>query len=166
MRADPMLGSALLGGKIGNATTAGMGGMGGWWHPYFFFDYHGVQVLLFGAKLHNGFDFLLASVAILLLCVMDAWVGRWDHAVTGQPALEHALLKSALKAGHATTHFLIMLIVMSFNVSLFIVTVLSMGVAEFMMIRFSNVFFLPTAGGFGGTTSAGTYSSVTLADIQ
>ena len=134
-------------------------GMMGWWHPYFFSDTAGVQLLIPQLAVANpdgdGAPLIVVLVLVLVLCFGERWAGRCakvsrlalDRRASGQgdettcgcvaycastcgsgvsndPArhrMKALLLHTSIHVLHTGLHFLIMLVVMSFNAVLFVV---------------------------------------------
>ena len=105
----------------------------GWWKPYFFSEVTGVQVLFSPLEIRGAVDFLFAALFVLVLCFADGWLSKRNKL--HHTGTRSHLRLSALKAIHTATHFLIMLVVMSFNIWLFLCVVVSTGLAEFVLLK-------------------------------
>merc|ERR1719244_450443 len=101
----------------------------GWWRPYFFVDLVHVQLLLEDIVLDGS----LASTALASLCIAgltfaDRWLA-YTHKHTSHTARSHAVLFTLQKC----TGGMLMLLLMSFNVILFIEVVLLCGLWEYLL---------------------------------
>ena len=103
--------------------------MMGWWRPFFFSNVTGVQLLLPGVQLSSGIDLLWAMVLIFVLSISDKLLEAFARDS------DHKGLKSLLAAGHQMTHYILMLLAMTFNVWIFAILVACSGVAEYTMLR-------------------------------
>ena len=100
----------------------------GWWKPYFFFDPHGVQLLLPSFVLGTASSYIGAAVSIVLLCLADR---RLAHALSAAAAgSESANARAALFLVQRCTGTLLMLLLMSFNAPIIAYTLASLGAAE------------------------------------
>lgn len=97
----------------------------GWWKPYFFIDLTGVQVLIPAAQIEGPVSFLLISTSIVCLCFLDRFL---SHYVT--PSIYK---QTAVYTLQRFTGGLVMLIMMSFNVILFVEMVVFLGMGELYM---------------------------------
>ncbi|CAB9505900.1 expressed unknown protein [Seminavis robusta] len=102
--------------------------MMGWWKPYFFVDTTGVQLLFDWAKIDDTLTFISASGSIALLCLLDRFAA---HLALHQRQKVYSSTL-AWTVQRCTSGFL-MLIMMSFNIILFLEVVLFSGMSELGM---------------------------------
>ena len=106
----------------------------GWWKPYFFTDTSGVQLLLSPLQIGGLGSLLLATVGVGLLCLLDRWAAA--EAAAARRRLPH--LHSSSSAGAVTgaacwwtlqrlTGGLVMLLMMTFNLLIFLEVVTFLG---------------------------------------
>jgi hypothetical protein len=55
----------------------------GWWRPYFFWDPSEVQLLFSWARIDGIPTFILANVALAVLCALDRWLAAAASAARG-----------------------------------------------------------------------------------
>lgn len=120
----------------------------GWWHPYFFGDTAGVQVLFQGFQVAsprddtNGVPLVVVVAFVLCLCCAERLVNRRLRAMDrafeaggcGQRTdgrVKAAGLRAAVYMAATALHFMVMLVVMSFNGWLFVTVLLGLGATEF-----------------------------------
>ena len=104
--------------------------MMGWWKPFFFTDTGGVQILLESATIDSTqpSTFWFASAFIAFLCIVDRWAA---HYALHKFKRQHSIyMSTAIWTIQRFTSGLLMLIMMSFNVILFMEVVLFSGFAE------------------------------------
>ena len=107
--------------------------MMGWWHPYFFTNLTGVQLLAPSIQLSSGAGSLLwATLLIFALCSADALLRRWKRRIS---PVHRPAARSIVGAAAMACHFLIMLVVMSFNVQLFVLVVVCSCLCEYLVLR-------------------------------
>lgn len=104
----------------------------GWWRPYFFFDTDGVQLLVPWFALGGASSHLLGALVVLALSGADRLLAR---TLTAARASHDDRAAALLYALSRLTSGLIMLLMMSFNIWIFLWTVLSLGFAEFLVLR-------------------------------
>lgn len=105
----------------------------GWWHPYFFVNLDGVQLLFSALEITGTATFLLYSVLLAALCAFDRFAAAKAATLKILPQRECAAVGwwtvQRLSGG------LVMLVMMSFNLILFVETILLLGAAELWMVR-------------------------------
>ena len=105
----------------------------GWWHPYFFVELEGVQLLFSAFEIGGTATFLLYSVLLAALCACDRFAAAKAATLKRHPQRECAAVGwwtvQRLSGG------LVMLVMMSFNLVLFAETVAFLGAAELWMVR-------------------------------
>ena len=101
----------------------------GWWRPYFFVELTGVQLLLPGLVLRSYGDCFLGGCFIAVLGYADRWLA---HATSRTLRNDNAT--AALFTAQRLTGGLLMLLMMSFNVPLFLWTVTCVGASERVML--------------------------------
>ena len=108
----------------------------GWWRPYFFVDSTGVQLLLPTLALDGSAASLIFCVMFVApLAILDRWLERATcdkRAVSSSHESDGsvALLWTAQRA----TGTLLMLLFMSFNVPVVVVTLCCLGASERLML--------------------------------
>ena len=96
----------------------------GWWKPYFFLDPDGVQFLLPNLVIDGGTETLFVSaLSIALLALIDRYMAHTSRSTS-------IYFSAFCFTIQKLTSGLLMLIMMSFNVVLFLEVVLFSGVAE------------------------------------
>lgn len=105
----------------------------GWWHPYFFVETDGVQLLFSGLQIKGVGTLLLYSAVLGALCAFDRWAAATAARLKNQPQSERAAVGwwtvQRLSGG------LVMLVMMSFNLILFAETIVFLGAAELWMVE-------------------------------
>ena len=106
--------------------------MMGWWHPYFFTNLTGVQLLSPSIQLSGAGSLTWATLLIFALCSADALLRRWKLRIS---PVHRPAARSIVGAAAMACHFLIMLVVMSFNVQLFVLVVVCSCLCEYLVLR-------------------------------
>ena len=106
--------------------------MMGWWHPYFFTNLTGVQLLSPSIQLSGAGSLWWATLLIFALCSADALLRRWKLRIS---PVHRPAARSIVGAAAMACHFLIMLVVMSFNVQLFVLVVVCSCLCEYLVLR-------------------------------
>ena len=127
----------------------------GWWHPYFFSDITGVQLLISPLVIGDGgVPLPVACALIWLLCFVERWTSRklkqissstpWVNTTNQnhhnpqqhqqRTPMQEVTFRTWIYALHTTLHFLVMLIVMSFNLWLVVMVVFGLAGAEFFFL--------------------------------
>lgn len=101
----------------------------GWWKPYFFVDTSGVQLLFEWAEIDGTGTFLLCTAAIAALCLLD----RLTHHYTMHHLSGRIYVSTAAWTVQRLTSGLLMLVMMSFNMILFLEVIVFSGMAELSM---------------------------------
>jgi len=124
----------------------------GWWKPYFFLDPSGVQVLIPTLVIDGSiFSIILSGVGIAVLALIDRYTAHASRAVCSTDSVYASTLYYTVQR---FTSGLLMLIMMSFNIILFLEVIIFSGAAElWMKIRNDR---RRTRG--GGTVAAGNFS--------
>lgn len=104
----------------------------GWWHPYFFTNLTGVQLLSPSIQLSGAGSLTWATLLIFALCSADALLRRWKLRIS---PVHRPAARSIVGAAAMACHFLIMLVVMSFNVQLFVLVVVCSCLCEYLVLR-------------------------------
>ena len=103
--------------------------MMGWWKPYFFLDTNGVQLLFDWAKIDGLASFLACSSALAALCLVDRFAHHYNlHKLSGS-----LCSSTAAWTVQRFTSGLLMLVMMSFNMVLFLEVIIFSGLAELAM---------------------------------
>ena len=100
----------------------------GWWHPYFFSDTEGVQLLLPDVVLSGPVSLFVGFLLVALLCVADRFLFHRFGFNEPAPA-------AVLYAVQRLTGGLVMLLMMTFNAPLFAWIICSLGVGEWLATR-------------------------------
>ena len=120
----------------------------GWWRPYFFWDLNSVQVLHEKLVLDGSLgSILLVSLGIAALAFVDRLLAH--HHKRQDTAISHSLHYMLQKS----TGGLLMLILMSFNIILFMEVILFCGMWEYVLFKY-------------GSTTSNTATSHNNGDIQ
>lgn len=105
----------------------------GWWHPYFFVDTTGVQLLFSGLEIQGAGTLFVYSALVAALCTIDRFAAAKAMALKGNR--ERELAAVGWWTAQRCSGGLVMLIMMSFNLVLFLETIVFLGLAELLMIR-------------------------------
>ena len=111
----------------------------GWWKPYFFIDLKSIQLLHKDLVLDGTFfNTLIASLFMFCLALLDRYVSNRLHSHSmhqhKRVPSHHALLYTLQKCSGG----LLMLILMSFNLILFMEVVLFCGFWEYVFLKRSE----------------------------
>ena len=108
----------------------------GWWKPYFFLDPSGVQFLVPALVIDGSISsMILSAVGIAVLAIVDRYAAYFSRS-RNKSSLDDADTTSAVCLSvmfYTTQRFtsgLLMLVMMSFNVILFLEVVFFSGAAE------------------------------------
>jgi hypothetical protein len=110
--------------------------MMGWWHPYFFLDVAGVQILFPWFEIEGPLSFGLATCAIGVLCYADRYLsGKAQVSRSESRSASDDCWHIAWWTGERLTGSLVMLLLMSFNVVIFLETVMFLGLSEYVHLK-------------------------------
>ena len=104
-------------------------------HPYFFVDTTGVQLLFSGLEIQGSGTLIVYSALVAALCLADRFAAAKAAALKGNR--ERELAAVGWWTAQRCSGGLVMLVMMSFNLVLFLETVVFLGVSELLMVRTS-----------------------------
>ena len=112
--------------------------MMGWWKPYFFLDPSGVQLLVPALVIDGSiFSLILSAVGIAFLALIDRYTAHASRNANACSNTSDGLSQVYVSTVYYTiqrfTSGLLMLIMMSFNVILFLEVIIFSGIAELGM---------------------------------
>mmetsp|Transcript_18866 Transcript_18866/g.37549 ORF Transcript_18866/g.37549 Transcript_18866/m.37549 type:complete len:128 (-) Transcript_18866:97-480(-) len=99
----------------------------GWWHPYFFSDTSGVQVLFSFLEINGPASLVAALGAIFTLCLVDRYAAAGVQSARGTSSYIPLFFLQRLSGG------LVMLVLMSFNIVLFVFTLVFLSLCEYVV---------------------------------
>lgn len=130
----------------------------GWWKPYFFVSLDKVQVLFPWWRAEGPTAVLFTAVGIAAICTADRYAAAKAaqlRLAASSPAEE--ITAVAWWTAQRLTGGLVMLLMMTFNVILFLLTIMFLGIAELAMLRSGAA---RRADYGGGTGTAVAFSSL------
>jgi len=106
----------------------------GWWKPYFFLDPSGVQVLVPTLVIDGSIkSVILSAVGIAFLALIDRYTAHASRNACSTSDGSQVYVSTVYYTIQRFTSGLLMLIMMSFNVILFLEVIIFSGVAELGM---------------------------------